>query len=66
MNDHPATLWRDARIATLQPGSAWGWIDHGAMLVQHGRLQWVGPLADLPAGAPMDHPLFPLLVGGAA
>jgi imidazolonepropionase len=44
-----ATLWRDARLATLQPGSPWGWIPDGAMLVQHGRLQWVGALADLPA-----------------
>ena len=47
MTDRP-TLWRDARLATLQPGSPWGWIEHGAMLVQHDRLQWVGALADLP------------------
>ena len=43
------TLWRDARLATLQPGSPWGWIDDGALLVQHGRITWVGATADLPA-----------------
>ncbi len=86
------TLWRDARLATLQPGSPWGWIEDGALLVQHGRIAWVGAAADLPAdlarqpvqeqslggalltpgladrlpaGAPMDDVLFPLLVDGA-
>ncbi len=49
MNHTPLTLWRNARLATMQPGSAWGWIDGGAMLVQGSRLQWVGALADLPA-----------------
>ena len=44
------TLWRDARLATLQPGSPWGWIDDGALLVQGGQIAWVGALADLPAG----------------
>ncbi|MES2714733.1 MAG: imidazolonepropionase [Pseudomonadota bacterium] len=47
--NHPTTLWRDSRLATLQPGSPWGWIEHGAMLVQQGRIRWVGALADLPA-----------------
>ena len=49
MNNSPITLWRDARLATLQPGSAWGWIENGAMLVQGGQLRWVGAAADLPA-----------------
>jgi imidazolonepropionase len=44
------TLWRDARLATLQPGSPWGWIDDGALLVQGGQIAWVGALAHLPAG----------------
>lgn len=48
MTDQP-TLWRDARLATLQPGSPWGWIDDGALLVRQGRIAWVGALADLPA-----------------
>ncbi|MDQ2778441.1 MAG: imidazolonepropionase [Pseudomonadota bacterium] len=42
------SLWRHARLATLEPGSAWGWIDDGAMLVQGECLHWVGPGADLP------------------
>ncbi len=43
------TLWRDARIATMTPGSAWGLIERGAMLVGDGRLQWIGPESALPA-----------------
>ena len=49
MSDAALTLWRDARLATLQPGSAWGWIEHGAMLVHDGQLRWVGAAAELPA-----------------
>ena len=60
----PTTLWRDASLATLQPGSAWGWIDDGALLVQHGRLQWVGALADLPRGL-AQQPLQEQSLGGA-
>ena len=43
------TLWRDARLATMQPGSAWGWIEDGALLVHDGLLRWVGPARELPA-----------------
>ena len=43
------TLWRDARIATMTPGTAWGLIERGAMLVGDGRLQWIGPESALPA-----------------
>lgn len=42
------TLWRDARLVTLRPGSAWAPVDDGALLVQQGRIAWTGPLADLP------------------
>ena len=49
MKNGPLTLWRDARLATMQPGSAWGWIEQGAMLVQGGQLRWVGPTTELPA-----------------
>jgi imidazolonepropionase len=42
------TLWRDARLVSLQPGSAWQPIDNSALLVQQGRIAWAGPLADLP------------------
>ena len=43
------TLWRRARLATMAPGSAWGWIEDGAMLVEGDRLHWVGPMRELPA-----------------
>lgn len=47
------TLWRNARIATLDPalgGDGWGLIEHGALLSEGGRIAWVGPQADLPPG----------------
>ncbi|WP_201493837.1 imidazolonepropionase [Rubrivivax sp. A210] len=42
------TLWRHARLATLQPGTPWGWEEDGALLVQGDTLRWVGPDAALP------------------
>ena len=35
------TLWRHARLATMAPGTPWGWIDDGALLVrtEHGHLE---------------------------
>lgn len=44
-------LWRGGRLATLAGDSGWGLVDDGALLVDGGRLQWVGPSAELPAGA---------------
>ena len=45
------TLWRDARLVTLQPGSPWAPVDHAAaLLVDHGHIRWAGPLAELPPG----------------
>jgi imidazolonepropionase len=43
------TVWRHARLATMTPGTPWGWLDDGAMLVEGERLRWVGRDADLPA-----------------
>jgi imidazolonepropionase len=44
------TLWRNAKLATLDStsGAAWGWIEHGAMLTQGETLVWVGPEEALP------------------
>ena len=43
------TLWRNAHLATMAGPDPWGWIEHGAMLVDGEALQWVGAEADLPA-----------------
>ncbi|HET7866736.1 MAG TPA: imidazolonepropionase, partial [Burkholderiaceae bacterium] len=42
------TLWRHAQLATMAPGSPWGWVPDGALLVQGDSLLWVGPERDLP------------------
>jgi imidazolonepropionase len=47
-----ATLWRHARLATLDAASGWGWIDDGAMIVRDGCFAWVGAEADLAALLP--------------
>lgn len=39
----------DAHLATMRPGTPWGAVPQGAVLVQGGRVAWVGPEADLPA-----------------
>lgn len=44
-------LWRGGRLATLAGDSGWGLIDDGALLVEDGRLRWVGASAELPAEA---------------
>jgi len=46
------TLWHGANLATMAQTPAhddWGWIEHGAMLVQGDTLVWVGAEAELPA-----------------
>lgn len=51
------TLWRNARLATLDPGrgsDGWGLIEQGALLTDGARIAWVGELADLPAQARPD------------
>ena len=42
-------LWRDARLATLEGTSPWGWIDNGALLVEGERIAWVGAQDAMPA-----------------
>jgi imidazolonepropionase len=44
------TLWINARLATMVPGSdAFGTIDDGAIASRDGRIAWIGPGAALPA-----------------
>jgi imidazolonepropionase len=43
---------RNVHVATLRPGGdAWGEVPHGAVVVQGGRIAWVGPESELPASA---------------
>ena len=42
-------LWRNARLATLAPGTPWGWIERGALVVDGARLRWVGPESGIPS-----------------
>jgi imidazolonepropionase len=44
-------LVRRARVATMTPGSPYGELPAGALAVRQGLIAWVGPDADLPAGA---------------
>jgi imidazolonepropionase len=48
------TLWRNARLATMDGSGPWGWIEHGAVLADGERIAWVGADADLPAGLAAD------------
>jgi imidazolonepropionase len=48
------TLWRDARMATLAGRDGWGWVEDGALLSDGDTLRWVGPVAELPAGLPVQ------------
>jgi imidazolonepropionase len=41
------TLWRNARLATLAGTSRWGWVEHGALLVDGDTIVWAGPDAEL-------------------
>jgi imidazolonepropionase len=49
----PGTLsLTNARIATMQPGGApYGAIEGAAILIEAGRIAWVGPTGDVPPAA---------------
>lgn len=42
-------LWRGVHLATMA-GEGYGAVEHGAVAVAGGRIEWVGPESDLPAG----------------
>jgi imidazolonepropionase len=44
------TLWRNARLATLDGKTPWGLIERGALLVDGTALAWVGEEIGLPCG----------------
>jgi imidazolonepropionase len=45
----PLNLWRNVRIAACDPSMRR--IEHGALLTRGGRIEWLGPEPELPAGA---------------
>ena len=45
------TLWRHARLASMTAGSAWGWVEDGALLTEGERIVWAGPDRGVPRGA---------------
>lgn len=49
------TLWRNARIATMNGPNAWGWVERGALLSEGERIAWVGAEGDLPRGTQVQH-----------
>ena len=57
-------LWRNARLATMQPDRPWGLVERGALLLEGERIAWVGPQDALPSGAEaaLEHDLGGALV----
>ncbi|HVK31220.1 MAG TPA: imidazolonepropionase [Burkholderiaceae bacterium] len=49
-----STLWRHARLATMDGSRPWGWIEDGALQVDGERIVWVGADAELPATLKAD------------
>jgi len=49
MNSPTPTLWRHARLATLDGSAGWGLVEDGALLTEGNRIAWLGPDAQLPA-----------------
>jgi len=48
------TLWRNARLATLDGDAPWGLVERGALLADGAALRWVGAEADLPRGLAVE------------
>jgi imidazolonepropionase len=52
MSDRIDRLLTDCRAATMVPdGAPYGVIEDAAVLIRQGRIAWIGPRAELPAGA---------------
>ena len=47
-------LLRNATLATMDPATPYGLVEHGAVLIDGGRIAWVGPDADAPGGPSED------------
>ena len=44
-----STLWVNANLATMRPGGApYGAVENGAIGIRDGRIDWIGPVAELP------------------
>lgn len=48
MTSPTPTLWRHARLATLDGSAGWGLVEDGALLTEGDRIAWLGPDAQLP------------------
>jgi len=55
MSHPPNILLRHGRLATLADDAGWGLVDDGALLLEGGRIAWVGADADLPAATRATH-----------
>ena len=53
------TLWRHAKLATMTTGSAWGWVEDGALLTEGDRIVWAGPDRDFACSSSDGHVATP-------
>lgn len=61
-------VFRNARLATMRPGSPWGWIQDGALITAGDVIRWVGPseaLDDAMRALPTTANVDEVDVGGA-
>ncbi|ALV29043.1 imidazolonepropionase [Pannonibacter phragmitetus] len=49
MELHGPALLSNARLVTLPETGGYGLVEHGAVAIRDGRIEWAGPEADLPA-----------------
>jgi imidazolonepropionase len=51
------TLWKNARLVTLQGRAGWGILDCGAMIVDDQTIEWVGSESIIPTGVEFNEAL---------